>query len=76
MQNKNPMNHIMTTEELGQMIRAKRKRIKMTQADFAGACGVGVRFVSELENGKPTLEFNKVLKVAMGMGIDIFARER
>lgn len=38
----------------------------MTQAELAALAGVGVRFVSDLENGKPTLRLetlNAVLRV-------------
>ena len=34
------------------------------------------RFLSELENGKPTLEIDKVLNVARLFGIDIEANNR
>jgi hypothetical protein len=30
--------------------------LKMTQADASALCNVGIRFLSELENGKPTLQ--------------------
>ena len=33
--------------------------------------GVGVRFVSELENGKPTLEIEKVLRVLSRLGLEV-----
>lgn len=48
----------------------------MTQQAFADLCGVGRRFLSELENGKPTVEFGKVLQVLAAAGIDLTARER
>jgi len=67
---------IKSAAEIGKMIRAKRKEIGMTQADFAGLCNVGTRFVSELENGKPTLEFDRVLRVTQLIGIDLFAKAR
>ncbi|BCS97437.1 hypothetical protein DSLASN_30690 [Desulfoluna limicola] len=67
---------IKNATELGKMVRAKRKEIGMTQADFAGLCNVGTRFISELENGKPTLEFDRVLRVAQLIGIDLFAKGR
>jgi len=38
--------------------------------------GVGRRFVSELENGKETLEIGRVLKVCQALGIDLVARKR
>ena len=46
--------------DLAPVIRAARKRMGMTQQEFADAAGVGRRFLSELENGKPSLEFDKV----------------
>ena len=48
----------------------------MTQKEAAYIAGVGVRFLSELENGKPTLEIDKVLNVARLFGIDIEANNR
>ena len=48
----------------------------MTQKEAASIAGVGVRFLSELENGKPTLEIDKVLTVARIFGIDIEANNR
>jgi y4mF family transcriptional regulator len=70
------MTPIKNAAEIGKMIRAKRKEIGMTQADFAGLCNVGTRFISELENGKPTLEFDRVLRVTRLIGIDLFAKGR
>ena len=47
------------------------------QADAAGLCNVGIRFMSELENGKPTLQVGKVLHVleAFGFLVTITHRE-
>ena len=41
-------------------VRQKRKLYKMTQRDLANRAGVGLRFVRELEAGKPTLRMDKV----------------
>ena len=62
--------------ELGRAVRGKRKALALTQADAAAACGVGTRFFSELENGKPTLHIGKVLRVAEGLGLELFVGER
>jgi len=67
---------IKTTADLGQMVRRAREEIGLTQQEFADLTGVGRRFVSELENGKPTIEFEKALKVALGAGISIHGRQR
>jgi y4mF family transcriptional regulator len=67
---------ISSPADLGRLVRAARKRRGVAQQVFADAAGVGRRFLSELENGKPTLELGKVLTVASAAGIVIFAGER
>lgn len=57
--------------ELGNAIRRARKSKDLTQQSFADLAGVGRRFVSELEQGKQTLEIGKVLKVASAAGVQI-----
>ena len=54
----------------------RKEKINMTQKEAASIAGVGVRFLSELENGKPTLEIDKVLNVARLLGMDIEANNR
>lgn len=48
---------------LSQFIKEKRKQAKMKQEDLSFAAGVGLRFVRELEQGKPTLRMDKVNQV-------------
>lgn len=67
---------ITSVKNIGLLIKEKRKKINMTQKEAASIAGVGVRFLSELENGKPTLEIDKVLNVARLFGIDIEANNR
>jgi y4mF family transcriptional regulator len=62
--------------DVGHLVRTAREARNMTQQRFADLAGVGRRFVSELENGKATLEFDKVMKVAAAAGIDLLAQER
>lgn len=62
--------------DLGRLVRKVREGRGFSQQEFADLAGVGRRFLSELENGKPTLELGKVLKVANAAGISLFARER
>ncbi|QKC89648.1 transcriptional regulator [Mesorhizobium sp. NZP2234] len=66
---------ITSPADLGRLVRAARKRRDFSQQQFADLAGVGRRFLSELENGKPTLELGKVLKVAGAAGITLFARD-
>ncbi len=53
---------------LGVTVQAARKRLGLTQPQLALAAGVGVRFVVELEAGKPTLRQEKVLSVLHALG--------
>jgi HTH-type transcriptional regulator/antitoxin HipB len=53
---------------LGVTVQAARKRLGLTQPQLALAAGVGVRFVVELEAGKPTLRLEKVLSVLHALG--------
>ena len=60
---------IKDTKNLGGAIRERRKSMGLTQLDAAGLCGVGERFLSELERGKPTAELGKVLQVLNRLGL-------
>lgn len=65
-----------SVSDLGPLIRKSRKAMKMNQAEFAAHAGVGRRFLSELEGGKPSLEFDKVLACAEAAGVSLFASAR
>ena len=54
---------------IGQMVRRVRKRAGLRQDELAGAAGVGIRFIVDLEAGKPTLQVGKVLHVLDALGI-------
>jgi y4mF family transcriptional regulator len=71
-----PFTAITSAHVLGQMVREEREKRKLSQLAFADIVGVGRRFISELENGKATLEFDKVLQVASATGIEVLARSR
>ncbi len=64
------------SSDLGSLIRHKRKADGLTITDTASLCGVGYRFLSELENGKDTAEIGKVLKVLSGLGLDVSVSDR
>ena len=46
--------------EIKDFVRQQRKLHKMTQRSLADRAGVGIRFIRELEGGKPTLRMDKV----------------
>jgi y4mF family transcriptional regulator len=62
------MNSIKNSAELGTAIRAERKRLKVTQKELAMAAGTGLRFLIELERGKPTSRMDGVFKVVQALG--------
>ena len=50
----------MHSNVIGEFIRNNRKAAGLTQEEFALRSGLGLRFVHELENGKPTVRLDKV----------------
>ena len=50
-------------------VKKRRKSLNLTQAECAAFCGVGLRFFSELENGKQSLHLGKVLQVLQMLGL-------
>ena len=51
---------------IGQFVKKQRKQAGLTQEEFALRSGLGLRFVRELEQGKPTVRMDKV-NIALGM---------
>lgn len=67
---------ITDTAELGKLIRTERKKSRLTQVELAGLSGVGVTYISHLENGKPSSEIGKAIQVLLTLGIDLYASRR
>ncbi|MBK8191224.1 MAG: helix-turn-helix transcriptional regulator [Vampirovibrionales bacterium] len=65
---------IQNARDFGQLIRETRKASQVTQKELAAACGVGVRFIRELEKGKPTCELEKALLAAAMLGLTLNVR--
>jgi len=64
------------TQDIGALVRARRKALGYSQARLADLCGTGTRFISDLENGKATIELGKALTVLSALGIDMEASIR
>ncbi|ANE55643.1 helix-turn-helix transcriptional regulator [Methylomonas sp. DH-1] len=62
------MINIQSTQQLGQALRTARKHLGLTQSELALAAGVGVRFIVDLEAGKPTLRLETVMRVIEALG--------
>ena len=65
---------LQTAAEIGALIRSTRKEQHVSQTALAGLASVGTRFISDLENGKGTIQVQKLLDVlnALGLGLYIF----
>ncbi|PTQ77873.1 y4mF family transcriptional regulator [Nitrosomonas oligotropha] len=65
------MIRIHSTQSLGLALRTARKQIGLTQSQLALAAGVGLRFIVDLEAGKPTLRLEQVLRVINALGGEV-----
>ena len=61
-----------TAAEVGGLIQAERKRQKLSQLQLAGLANTGIRFISDLENGKGTIQLQKLLAVVSALGLSMF----
>nr|WP_315226621.1 helix-turn-helix transcriptional regulator [uncultured Limnohabitans sp.] len=64
----NTMTTIKSPQTLGETLRAARKGLGLTQPKLALAAGVGVRFIVDLEAGKPTVRLDAVMRVIEALG--------
>lgn len=55
-------------QEIGAFVRSRRKASKLSQRELGELAGVGTRFVSELERGKPSLRLDVVNRVLAVFG--------
>ncbi len=65
------MHTIHDAKTLGRAIRERRKELGYTQAFLADYAGVSASFLSELENGKETIQVGKMMEVVSLLGMDI-----
>ncbi len=63
----------MKTKTIGKLVRKSRKEQGLSQTEAAGYLNVGTRFLSDLENGKPTIQLEKALHVLSGLGFKVIA---
>jgi HTH-type transcriptional regulator / antitoxin HipB len=65
------MTSIRSSQQLGHALRTARKQLGLTQPQLALAAGVGVRFIVDLEAGKPTIRLENVLRVIDALGGEV-----
>ncbi|MEA3306619.1 MAG: helix-turn-helix domain-containing protein [Elusimicrobiota bacterium] len=62
--------------EIGKIVRHLRKTANLTQIETAAMCKVGVRFISDLENGKSSLHLGKVFRVLKNFGLKVLLTKK
>ena len=62
--------------DFGRVIKERRKKLGYTQKYISEFTGLSVSFISDLENGKSTIEIGKAFELAKVMGLNIELRER
>ena len=58
-------------QTFGRLIKQYRKRQRVSQSQLATIANTGLRFISDLENGKPTVQLDKALKIAFLLGMTL-----
>ncbi|MBK7227679.1 MAG: helix-turn-helix transcriptional regulator [Ignavibacteriales bacterium] len=56
---------------LSNFVKEKRKKLGLTQPQLAERAGVGLRFIRELEQGKKSLQMDKVNMVLFLFGNEL-----
>lgn len=65
------LNATQAASEIGENIASRRKSLGVTQEELAELAGVSVRFLSSLENGKPTIRLDTLIAVLDALGLDL-----
>lgn len=58
-----------SSQRVGQVVSQRRAANRLTQRELSELAGVGVRLISELERGKPTLRMDAVNRVLAVFGL-------
>ena len=67
---------IMSAADLGACLRSRRKKLGYTQEQVAEFLGYSPRLIGEMERGRSSVGFDRMLNYAMNLGIDLAAFER
>jgi y4mF family transcriptional regulator len=62
--------------DIAKEIKEMRKVAGLTQTEVSKRAGVGLRFVRELEQGKPTVRLDKIKQVLDLLGYELCIRRK
>lgn len=63
---------VTSPEQVGHWARQVRKQQKLDQTTAGSIAGSGITFVSQFENGKPSVQIGKVMELLDVLGIEIY----
>ena len=64
------------SEEIGRLLRERRRHLEISQIDFAKLAGVAVHTVSDIESGKGNPTLDVLLKVLDPLGLKLSVKPR
>jgi HTH-type transcriptional regulator/antitoxin HipB len=64
------------SKEIGKVVKSTRKKLEVTQRQLALTSGTGLRFIIELEHGKPTCQLEKTLTVLRTLGLKLTIQDK
>ena len=62
--------------DIAAIVRRERKAQGATQIELAQLANVGVRFLRDVEDGKPSVHFDKLMRILAILGITVEYRPR
>src|SRR3954467_9719650 len=65
-----------TTQEMGEKLRDRRKFLRLRQRDLAELAGVTLRGLTDLENGRANPTINQLAKIAEVLGLELRLTEK
>lgn len=69
------MIEISKMKDVAEIVRRTRKSQGISQTVLSQASNVGLRFVGDIERGKPTVQFDKLMSVLTSLGISVTFQE-
>jgi y4mF family transcriptional regulator len=69
--NERLLRRAVAARRIAEAVRQRRKRLGVTQQALAQMAGCGLVFVYNIEHGKPSLRFDKLLDVLDVLGLEL-----
>lgn len=62
---------MLSMKDIAMLVRNTRKEQKATQIELAQFANVGTRFVRDVEDGKESVQFDKLMRVLSTLGLKL-----